>query len=89
MFWRKGGISVLPYFDDFVFPKKGKHAFLLLCRKVRKEFFDARLIINEPKCQLEPILCFHELGVDIDMGEGKFRVPGTDGRPYMSSQMES
>ncbi len=43
--------------------------------RVRKEFFDAGLIINEPKCNLVPDLCLRQLGFDVDMGEGKFRVP--------------
>ena len=75
MYWRKGGISVLPYLDDFFVTKKGRHACLLLCRKVRKVFFDAGLIINEPKCQLEPPLFLCQLVFDVDMGEEKFRVP--------------
>ncbi len=75
MYWRKGGLCVLPYLDDFFFSKKGKHACLLVCRRVRKEFFDAWLIINEPKCPLKPFLCLRQLGFDVDMGEGKSRVP--------------
>ncbi len=48
---------------------------MLLCRRVGKDFFDAGLIINDPKCHMEPALCFCQLGFDVDMGEGKFRVP--------------
>ncbi len=69
------GISVLPYLDDFFFSKKGKQARLQLCRKVGKDFFDAGLIKNVPKCTLDPALCLRQLGFDVDMGEGKFRVP--------------
>ena len=50
MYWRKGGISVLPYLDDFFVSKKGRHACLLLCRRVKMDFFDAGLIINESRC---------------------------------------
>ncbi len=59
----------------FSFQKKGKRACLQLCRRVRKYFFDAGFIINEPKCNLDPALCLRQLGFDVDMGEGKFRVP--------------
>ena len=50
MYWRRGGIRVLPYLYDFCFSKKGKHACLILCLRVRKDFHDAGLIINVPKC---------------------------------------
>ena len=73
-YWRKGCISVLPYLDNFLFSKKGKHVSLLLCRRVRKDFFDAGLIINESKSKLNPALCLRQMGFDVDMGEGKFRV---------------
>ena len=75
MYWRKGGISVLPYLDDFLVIRKGRHACMLLCRKVGKELFDAGLIINDPMCQLELALCLRKLGFVVDMDEGKFRVP--------------
>ena len=42
---------------------------------VRKYLFDAGLIINEPKCNMDPALCLRQLDFDFDMGEGKFRVP--------------
>jgi len=74
-YWRKGGISVLPYLDDFFFTKKGPQACLGLCRKVRQDFYDVGLIINVLKCQLDPALCLRQLGFDVDMGEGKSRVP--------------
>jgi len=75
MYWRKGGINVLPYLDDFFFLKNGSHAFLLLCRMVRKNFFDAGMIINEPKCNLDPDLCLQQLSFDVDTDGAKFRVP--------------
>jgi hypothetical protein len=68
----EGGINALPYLDDFFFSKKGKHACMLLCRRIRKDFFDAGPIINESKSKLDPA---RQLGFDVDMGEGEFRVP--------------
>ena len=75
MYWRRSGISVLPYLDDFFFTKKGKQACLQLCLRLQKDFFSAGLIINVPKCCLTPALVLRQLGFDVDMGEGKFRVP--------------
>jgi len=75
LYWRRGGLSVLPYLDDFPFTKRGKHACWLLIRRVSKDFFDAGLIINEAKCELEQVLCLRQLGYDLDLGERKFRVP--------------
>jgi hypothetical protein len=75
IYWKKGSINVLRYMYDFFFSKKGKQACLLLCRRVQKDFFDAGLIINESKCGLDPALCLRQLGFDVDMGEGEFRVP--------------
>jgi len=49
MYWRKRGISVLPYLDDFFFTKKESHACLRLCRRVKHDFYDAGLIMNVPK----------------------------------------
>jgi hypothetical protein len=68
MDWRKGGISVLPYLDDFFFTKKGSQACMRLCRRVKQDFYDACLIINVPKCQLDPALCLRQPGFDVDMG---------------------
>ena len=76
MYWRKWGINVLPCLYDYFFVTiKGRHACLLLGRTVKKDFLDAGLIINELKCQQEPTLCLSQLGFDVGLGEGKFRVP--------------
>ncbi len=42
---------------------------------VIQDLFLAGFIINEPKCSLDPALCLQKLGFNVDMGEGKFRVP--------------
>jgi hypothetical protein len=49
MYWRRGGLNVLPCLDDFFFTKKVRQACLILSLKVRKDFFKAGLIINVPK----------------------------------------
>jgi len=75
MYWRRGGISVLPYLGYFFFSKKGSQTCLRLYRRVMQDFYDAGLIINVPKCLLDPALCLRQPGFDVDMGEGEFRVP--------------
>ncbi len=46
------------------------------------------LIINEPKCNLDPSLCLRQLSFDVDMGEGKFRVP-VDRWEALQSKMDA
>jgi hypothetical protein len=46
-----------------------------MCLRVRKDFFKAGLIINVPKCQLDPAMCLRQLGLELDMEESRFRVP--------------
>jgi hypothetical protein len=75
MYWRSGGLSVLPYLDDFLFSKKGSQTCLRLCRRVKHDFYDAGLMINVTKCRMDPAPCLRQLGSDVDMGKGKFRVP--------------
>jgi len=75
MYWRKSGISVLPYLDDFFFSKMGEQACMRLHLRVRKDFFSAGLIMNVPKYYLTPSLMLPQLGFDVDLAEGNFRVP--------------
>ena len=89
IYWRKGGICVLPYLDDLFFSKKGKQPCLLLCQRVRKDFFDVGRIINEPKCNLNQAICLRQLGFDVDMGEEKFRVPVDRWEPYIPKRTRS
>jgi hypothetical protein len=75
MYWRKSGISVLPYMDDLFFSRKGEQVCLRLFLRVWKDFFSAGISINMPKCCLTPAPVLRQLGFDVDMAEGKFRVP--------------
>ena len=49
MYWRKSGISVLLYLDDFFFSKKGEQACMRLCLRVGTDFFSTVEISNVPK----------------------------------------
>ena len=49
MYLRKGGISLLPYLDDFLFIAKGFWHCARLAKKFEAEFVRAGLSINVPK----------------------------------------
>jgi hypothetical protein len=75
MYWRKGGIRLLPYFDDFLFMTKGFWQCVMLARKVEADLVRAGLRINVPKCHTLPALLRRHIGFDMDFADLKFWVP--------------
>ena len=75
MFWRRDGIKLLPYLDDFMFMKSGFWQCVRMARKVERDFVRAGLRINVPKCHVIPAQQRRQLGFDVDFAEGKFQVP--------------
>jgi hypothetical protein len=75
MLWRKEGIRVLPYLDDFLFMARGFWQCVRLARKVERYLVKAGLRINVPKCVTRPTQQLRQLGFDVDFVDGKFRVP--------------
>ena len=75
MYWRREGIKVLPYLDDFMFMKHGFLQCASLARRVEGDFIRAGLKINVPKCHSVPAQQRRQLGFDVDFEDGKFRVP--------------
>ena len=75
MFWRRSGIRVLPYLDDFLFLEQGEQACLQMSRRVESDFFAAGLQINKEKCCRTPSQQIRHLGFDVDLAAGKFSVP--------------
>ncbi len=75
MYWRKGGIRLLPYLDDFLFMAKGFWQCARLAKKVEADFVLAGLRINVPKCHALPAQERRHLGFDVDFADGNFRVP--------------
>ena len=59
-----------------------------MCLRIRKDFFKAGLVINVPKCQLDPAMCLRKVRFEVDMGEGRFRVP-TDRWKALQSLVDS
>jgi len=74
--WRKSGIRVLPYFDDFMLINSGFWQCARLARRVEKDFVKAGLKINAPKCSPVPAKQRRQLGSVVGFEEGKFQVPG-------------
>jgi hypothetical protein len=75
MYWRRDGISVLPYLDDFMAMKQGFWACCRLARRLEGDFVRAGLRINVPKCHRIPAQQRRQLGFDVDLATGKFQVP--------------
>jgi hypothetical protein len=49
MFWRRDGVRVLPYLDDFMFMKHGFAPCARLARRMEGDFIKTGLRINVPK----------------------------------------
>ena len=62
MYWRKDGISMLPYLDDFMAMKHGFWACVCLARRPERDFVRAGLKINVPKCRTIPAQQRRQLG---------------------------
>ena len=75
IYWRRHGISVLPYLDDFMAMKQGFWACGRLARRLEGDFVRAGLRINVPKCHRIPAQQRRQLGFDVDLATGKFQVP--------------
>jgi hypothetical protein len=75
MYWRRCGITILPYLDDLFFPKKGFRECRSVGIRVEGDLFEGGLQINFPKSGLIPMLKRKHLGFEVDLGEGYFRVP--------------
>ena len=72
MHWRRGGIKVLPYLDDFMFMKTTFWHCVRLARRVHRDFVRVGLKINAPKCSPVPAQQRRQLWFVVDFEEGKF-----------------
>ena len=75
VFWKRDGIKLLPYLDDFMFMKVGLWQCIRMARRVKRDFGRAGLRINMPKCHTIPAQQRRQLGFDVDFAKGKFQVP--------------
>ncbi len=74
MYWRRGGIRLLPYLDNLMFMARDFWQCVKLARKVEADLVRAGLRINVPKCHTLPAQPRRQLGFDVNFAEGKFRV---------------
>ncbi len=70
MFWRRDGVRVLPYLDDFMLLKHAFIACARLARRMERDFIKAGLRINVPKCRTVPSQQWRQLGFDVDLAKG-------------------
>jgi hypothetical protein len=54
MFWRRDGIKLLPYLEDFMFMMSGFLQYARMAWRVERDFIRAGLRINVPKCHSIP-----------------------------------
>ena len=75
MHWRREGISVLPYVDDFMAIMHEFWACVRLARIHGGDLIRIGLRINMPQCHTIPAHQRRQLGFDVDFAEGKFQAP--------------
>ena len=75
MKWRRDGLSVLPYLDDFLFGFRSNEAALSHRLRIESDFFRSGLRINFEKSEREPGHCRRHLGFMVDTTLGTFSVP--------------
>ena len=73
MHWRRGGIKVLPYLNDFMFMKSDFGQCVMLARRVERDFVRA---CNMPKCSPVPSQQRRQPGFDVNFEAVKFQVQG-------------
>ena len=72
MHWRRGGIKVLLYLDDFMFMKSDFGQCVMIARSVERDFVRAGPNINMPKCSPVPSQQRRQLGFDVNFEVEKF-----------------
>ena len=75
MYWRRSGIKVLPYLDDFLFAARSRDKAFVLRDRIEQDMFNAGLRINFEKGTRIPTQSIRHLGFDVDTAEGVLRVP--------------
>jgi hypothetical protein len=73
--WRRSGIRLLFYLDDWCFNSQKRDESEALVTLVQKDMSNAGLLINREKSVLKPTQRIRLLGFWIDSVEGSFRIP--------------
>jgi len=74
MFWRRDGINLLPYLDDFMSMKSGFWQCVRMAFRMERDFVRAGKRINVTKCHSIPAQQRRQLGFDVVFAQGKFQV---------------
>ena len=72
--WRKLGIRVIPYIDDFLFSASSAKEFAAVQAQVLSDFAQAGFVLSKEKCQLQLSHVAKFLGFVVDTLHGKFHL---------------
>jgi hypothetical protein len=72
--WRKLGIRLIPYIDDFLFICSSASEFAAVQSRVLSDFAKAGFVLSIDKCQLQPSHVIQFLGFVIDSLHGVFHL---------------
>ena len=73
--WRKSGVMVLPYLDDFLFMSSSFPTALDLSFRVQNDFQNCGMLVNLEKSETMPVQRLKHLGMMVDTVSGIFEVP--------------
>jgi hypothetical protein len=73
--WRRSGVRVLPYLDDFLFMSSSYASALDLSARVQSDFRNCGLLVNMEKSVSKPVNRLKHLGMMVDTSSGVFEVP--------------
>ena len=74
-YWRGRGLKAIVYLDDGIIAVKGKAKAREESERVRHDLESAGFIVNMEKSVWEPAYVIEWLGFQINLSEGKFKVP--------------
>jgi hypothetical protein len=72
--WRKLGIRLIPYIDDFMFIRSSLSEFTAVQSRVLSDFAQAGFVVAKEKCQLQPSHTIQFLGFVVDTLHGLFHL---------------
>lgn len=75
--WRKLGIRLIPYIDDFFFTASSAQEFAYVQAQVLADFAKAGFVLSKEKCQLQMSHVVKFLGFVVDTLHGKFHLSAT------------
>ena len=74
-YWRGQGLRAVVYLDDGIVAVEGKEAALRASEKVKEDLSKAGFVTHIGKSHWDPTRSIIWLGFELDLGEGKIKVP--------------